>query len=386
MAGGVTARSSPVELGPQRRAAPAGARRADAALPRAAAGSSRTLEPPPKLEERGADAGRSGGGHRQLGCPRVGRQGADRLPRLDRDGRRRPPDAPRSAALRTSRSPTRWTPTCARASRPTACSIPAVVSPSPGRARRARPGARRDVDGEPLVFRVAAVAQRFPGRPAERARPTSWSSTGATLETALNTAAPGAGFRPRLWLERRARPPGSGGGSTAQAAVHGARDRPRRRALERSLKPEPVARGPRSRCWRRLALIGDRARAARLVLGARSASGATRRRSSFDLEAQGTRPRACAGSCGCARSSWRDWPASIGGIVTGVVLSLLVVSFVELTANATAPTPPLALSLDWAAVAVLGAGRGGCGRHCSSGSPPGAPSASPVPARYGGGG
>ena len=78
----------------------------------------------------------------------------------------------------------------------------------------------------------------------------------------------------------------------------------------------------------------------------------TRRRSSFDLEAQGTPParlrrqlrlRALVVAGGRGRSA---------GSLTGFVLSLLVVRFVELTANATAPEPPLAVSLDWLVVAA----------------------------------
>jgi CDP-diglyceride synthetase len=41
-----------------------------------------------------------------------------------------------------------------------------------------------------------------------------------------------------------------------------------------------------------------------------------------------------------------------GGLLTGVVLSLLVVRFVELTANATTPEPPLRLSLDWLVIGL----------------------------------
>jgi ABC-type antimicrobial peptide transport system permease subunit len=69
----------------------------------------------------------------------------------------------------------------------------------------------------------------------------------------------------------------------------------------------------------------------------------------FDLEAQGIAPAglrrqlrlralvvACAGLA--------------GGVLTALVLSLLVVGFVELTANAGVPNPPLVLSLDWPVV------------------------------------
>jgi CDP-diglyceride synthetase len=45
---------------------------------------------------------------------------------------------------------------------------------------------------------------------------------------------------------------------------------------------------------------------------------------------------------------------ALGGIATGVVLSLLVVRFVELTANATSPEPPLELVPDWPLLAVAG--------------------------------
>ena len=39
-----------------------------------------------------------------------------------------------------------------------------------------------------------------------------------------------------------------------------------------------------------------------------------------------------------------------GGVLTALVLSLLVVGFVELTANAGVPNPPLQLSVDWTVV------------------------------------
>jgi ABC-type antimicrobial peptide transport system permease subunit len=44
----------------------------------------------------------------------------------------------------------------------------------------------------------------------------------------------------------------------------------------------------------------------------------------------------------------------VGGILTGLVLSVLVVGFVELTANASSPNPPLVLSLDWLVVVLSG--------------------------------
>jgi cell division protein FtsX len=41
-----------------------------------------------------------------------------------------------------------------------------------------------------------------------------------------------------------------------------------------------------------------------------------------------------------------------GGVLTALVLSALVVGFVELTANAGVPNPPLVLAVDWPVVLV----------------------------------
>jgi uncharacterized protein (DUF1501 family) len=54
------------------------------------------------------------------------------------------------------------------------------------------------------------------------------------------------------------------------------------------------------------------------------------------------------------RASLAGLAGALGGIVTGVVLSLLVVRFVELTANATSPEPPLELVPDWPLLALAG--------------------------------
>ena len=40
----------------------------------------------------------------------------------------------------------------------------------------------------------------------------------------------------------------------------------------------------------------------------------------------------------------------MSGVLTALVLSLLVVGFVELTANAGVPNPPLVLAVDWPVV------------------------------------
>jgi hypothetical protein len=40
----------------------------------------------------------------------------------------------------------------------------------------------------------------------------------------------------------------------------------------------------------------------------------------------------------------------VGGALTALVLSVLVVGFVELTANAGVPNPPLVIAVDWPVV------------------------------------
>jgi ABC-type antimicrobial peptide transport system permease subunit len=70
---------------------------------------------------------------------------------------------------------------------------------------------------------------------------------------------------------------------------------------------------------------------------------------SFDLEAQGAPPARLRRQLQL-RALVVAAAGALGGIVTGLVLSLLVVSFVELTANATTPVPPLELSVDWLVV------------------------------------
>jgi ABC-type lipoprotein release transport system permease subunit len=74
----------------------------------------------------------------------------------------------------------------------------------------------------------------------------------------------------------------------------------------------------------------------------------------FDLEAQGVAPASLRRQLRL-RASMAGVAGALGGFATGLVLSLLVVRFVELTANATAPEPPLALSVDWPALLLAAA-------------------------------
>ena len=190
----------PDSPGAQRGAAPAGA--SSRRVPAAARGGRLVafrLEPPPKLEERGADSGAPAVGSVELGPPRVdgrpltdygdwlGTVGADRLTR--------------GGALRFHVTLTNEVDTYLRPRQPTdGLQIPAVVSPFLATLAGPDRVLGVTVNGEQLRFRVAAVAQRFPG--------ISQSETSdflvvdrPALESALNTSAPGTGFATELWLD-----------------------------------------------------------------------------------------------------------------------------------------------------------------------------------------
>jgi hypothetical protein len=220
--------------------------------------------------------------------------------------------------------------------------IPAVVSPRMS-AIAGRDGVLGvDVAGQPIVFRVAAVARRFPGTASADTEDFVVADR-ATLETALNASQPGAGFPTELWLDvaparlaaveaRLRRPPFTVLSVSSQAG------------LEHRLRTDPVARA---------ALLMLEAAAvtalALALLGVLLGVVSERRDEAaelFDLEAQGVPPSRLRRQLRL-RALVVAAAGVAGGLLTGLLLSLLVVRFVELTANATTPTPPLVLSLDW---------------------------------------
>jgi len=306
------------------------------------------LEPPPKLEERGADSGAPAVGSVELGPPSVdGRPLTDYGDWLGTVG---VDHLSSRGALRFHVTLTNEVDTYLRPRQPAdGLEIPAVVSPFLATLAGPDRVLGVTVNGEQLHFRVATVARRFPG--------ISQSETSdflvvdrPALDSALNTAAPGTGFATELWLDtdparrdaveaRLRKPP-----FTALAVTS-------RSQLEHSLRAEPVARAALAMLETAaltaivLALLG-------LVLGTLS----ERRDEAaelFDLEAQGVAPASLRRQLRL-RASLAGLAGALGGIATGVVLSLLVVRFVELTANATSPEPPLELVPDWPLLALAG--------------------------------
>ncbi|MGB2873847.1 MAG: FtsX-like permease family protein [Gaiellaceae bacterium] len=225
--------------------------------------------------------------------------------------------------------------------------LPAVVSPRLAAIAGRNGVVGVDVAGQSLLFRVAAVASRFPGTAAPDT--TDFVVTDRdTLLTALNASQPGAGFPTELWLDvpphernaaatRLSRPPLDVLSVSSQAG------------LERQLQTDSVARGA-------LAMLEVAAVTALVlaVLGLLLGTVSELRDDAaelFDLEAQGLPPAALRRQLR-QRALVVGLAGSVGGVITGVVLSLLVVGFVELTANATPPAPPLVLALDWPVVVL----------------------------------
>jgi hypothetical protein len=224
---------------------------------------------------------------------------------------------------------------------------PIPVIASPRLAAAAGPGGTLVVQlaGPKIRVRIVASARRFP------------SILGAdfvvgdqgALRTALNTDSPGTGIVNEVWL---------GASSDARsAAVESALRRPpferlavqSRRALAAELESDPLARGSLAA----LAVAAAAAAALALVglLLVIAGDLSDERGELFDLEAQGAGPAALRRHMRLRILALSAF-GLFGGLVTGAVLSALVVDLVLLTANATAPEPPLLLTVDWRLTAV----------------------------------
>src|SRR6185312_5361003 len=159
--------------------------------------------------------------------------------------------------------------------------------------------------------------------------------------TRLDVRSPGLGTPDELWV----------GGSTAP-------DTPELTVASRAatlahLQADPLARGAL------LTLAGTAAVALLLALVGLvlSVVGDVRddRGELFDLEAQGAAPSTIRTHLRL-RAALVAGFGTLGGIALGAILSALVISLVAVTAGATAPEPPLQLSLDLPllALAVVG--------------------------------
>ena len=295
--------------------------------------------PPPRLLEHGGDQGGPAVGTVFFGRPRAGGvavtdytdwRGTVGVQRLRRGG-----------GIRFALTLTPQVDTYLRPRQPTdGRALPAVVSPRLGAIAGRNGVFGVNVAGQSVLFRAVAVARRFPSATSQDTTDFAVADRDA-LVTALNASQPGSGFPTELWIdgasqgERLRRPPFDVLSVASQAG------------LERRLRRDPVARAA-------VALL-EVAAVTALVLalvGLGLGVVAERRDDAaelFDLEAQGLPPASLRRQLQL-RALVVAAGGVVGGALTALVLSVLVVGFVELTANAGVPNPPLVIAVDWPVV------------------------------------
>jgi hypothetical protein len=190
-----------------------------------------------------------------------------------------------------------------------------------------------DIEGENITGRIAGIIQRFPSIVGGAV-----IADRLTAETMLDTVSPGLGTTNELWTTSVPSPPPP----TLTIAS--------RADLLETLQADPLARGA-------LATLGATAALALalallgLLLGI-VADRRDERGELFDLEAQGASPATIRTHLR-VRALLLGAFGLLGGLVTGAILSALVLSLVEVTASSTQPEPPLRLAFDPALLAAV---------------------------------
>ncbi len=188
--------------------------------------------------------------------------------------------------------------------------------------------------------RVAGTARRFPTTSGDfvvfdRSR----------LETALNASVPGSAVADEAWVSG----PAGLSSRLAQSPPTPVRITSRR-AVEQELRSDPLARGT-------LLVLGAAALLAlALSLVGLALTVAVELRDEagelFDLETQGMGPAALRHQVRL-RAGAVLVAGLVGGLLLGAVLALAVLKAIAVSANSTAPVPPLVLAPDWP-VLILG--------------------------------
>ena len=217
--------------------------------------------------------------------------------------------------------------------------VPVVVTP--GLASRAGEGdvlAVRVPSGQ-ISVRVSGVVDRFP-----TVSDDVILGDERELFVALNSASPGTTVPDELWLEGPAPV-----GAALEEPPFDVLDVSSRAEVQHRLESDPLARGS-------LATLTGAALAAALLaffgLALLLAGDARDEgRELFDLEAQGAGPRTLRRHLRL-RAGLVAGLGLLGGLAAAALLSILAVDLVTLTANATAPEPPLSLSVNWLVVGV----------------------------------
>jgi hypothetical protein len=227
---------------------------------------------------------------------------------------------------------------------------PLRVIVSPDIARAASGGRLTlDFDDAHLPARIVGVARRFPT--------VTGGSPFAVVDesrfaTALDSDSPGTGTPGELWLSVPERAAGTVDAALARSPFAGLAVTSRRE-LATEARRDPLARGivytldAVAVVTAALALVG--------FVVALLSELRDERRDFFDLEAQGVGPATLIAHLRIRALALIAFGLA-GGALLGVVLSRLVVSLVKLSAQTTAPEPPLAFSAGWTALLPLLAG------------------------------
>jgi hypothetical protein len=217
--------------------------------------------------------------------------------------------------------------------------LPLPVLATPRIAAAAAPDGRLALgaEGQPLTVRVVGTIERFPTVNGDAV-----VADGLGLATALNADSPGAAMTSEIWLSSPnlsalQRPPFNVLAVQTHAEV------------AHQLRSEPLARGTllvlaaAAAVALALALV---AIVLGLVADVRDEHGEL-----FDLESQGARPATLRGHLRLRALAVASFGLA-GGLVTGAILSALVVDLVVLTAGAGRPQPPLRLAIGWPLLAL----------------------------------
>jgi len=300
------------------------------------------FDPPPRLIERGANAGGVASSTMDLGALRAGGQViADFRNWRGLGGVRR--RSAQQARLRVT--VTDVIRTYFRAPQPTD-DIPTPMLVSPRLATLAGPDGRLplDVRGTRVIARVAAVARRFPATAQGTLSGDFAIADRDLLATALDAADPGAGETNEIWIEAPK-------DASRDAVARRLREPPfnalavtEQHRLEADLRRDPLARASELMLFAAtivavvLAFLG-------IALGV-VAELRDERGELLDLEGQGFGPSKLRRQIRLRATAVLVFGLA-GAAALGVALSLLVIAVVRVTANVTRPQPPLVLTVDW---------------------------------------
>src|SRR5215207_2262484 len=286
------------------------------------------IVPPPRLQERGADAGRPVTGTVELGA----------LPGVDyrrwigvggasfRDGR--------LTVTLSNQVDTWFRPRQALDGR----ALPAVVSSSLAELADDQGRLVLQIGGRPVALRVVHAAERFPSTRGDFA-----VVDRAGLEGALNIVDPGSGFPTEVWANAADAEAERGARSALRRAPYDALVLDSRVERERELRDDPIARGSLAM----LAIAAGAAFLLALLALALTTLADLRddREALLDLESQGASPDTLRRLVRM-RQLVVGLAGVVGGLLAGAILAGIVVDVVAVSASGSSPVPPLEPSTD----------------------------------------